>query len=357
MNRRMIFQAFLSFSLFILLFLFHEVSQARLFGGDVPEGKEIKEPYLEKLFAPEYPYEWVKVIDTKEGKRYVVIKAKQKITKEMEDQYQQKTLRERNIAIYRYRSPRDNELITANIRLSRKVLDKPYEIEYCEASPWDLRDKEKDIAWRAGKYFVLWIDHEFAKKFKKLTIYPDKEAVCPAPPFVGKYPNSITLGCTRQTFIKNSYPYKKGQSKITFTYVSKDDPEKIYDFYKDKLNEHFRDIGFNFPERSWKYNLEFGIQITHDGIDIVTKIVNSAKGKNVFPGLLESNLLKGKVPDGGAIFNIKIYRGVFAENLIKEYSWIEIYYDFEPNVIEGKMKECKSIMDGRKIWGGGDEER
>jgi len=340
MNKKRMFSIFLSFGLFILLFLFHEKSFAGLFGGYVPEGKEIKEPYLEKLFAPEYPYEWVKVIDTKEGKRYVVIKAKQKITKEMEEEYQQKTLRQRNIAIYRYRSPRDNELISTNIRLSRKVSDKPYMIEYSEAGPWASRGKEKDIAWRTGRYFVLWIDHEFAKKFKKLTIYPDKEATCPAPPFVGKYPNSITLGCIKQTFIEPGQPYyKKGQSRIMFTYVSKDDPEKIYDFYKDKLIEHFKKIGFNFPERSWKYNHDFGIQINHYGIDIVAKIVNSAEGKNVFPGLLESDSLKGNLPAEGAIFNIKIYKGVFAENLINEYSWIEVLYDIEPNAIERKMKE------------------
>ena len=341
MKSKKIFFIFLSLTLSILFFLFHEKSHAGLFGGYVPEGKEIKDPYLEKLFAPEYPYEWVKVIDTKEGKRYVVIRAKQKIMKEMEDQYQEKTLRERNIAIYRYRSPRDNELISTNIRLSRKVSDKPYVIEYSEAGPWASREKEKDIAWRAGKYFVLWIDHEFGKKFKRLTIYPDKEATCPEPPFVGKYPNSISLGCTKQTFITDSYPYEKGQSRIKFTYVSKDNPEKIYNFYKDKLQEHFRNLGFSFPERSWKYNHEFGIQIDHYGIDIVNTILSSLEDKYILHGTIESNSYKGNLPAGGAIFNIKIYRGVFAENLINEYSWIEILYDIEPNAIVRKMKKSR----------------
>jgi hypothetical protein len=215
-------------------------------------------------------------------------------------------------------------------------------IEYCQASPWASREKEKDIAWRTGKYFVLWIDQEFSKRFKKLTIYPDKEATCPEPPLVGKYPNSITLGCIKQTFIEPSQPYYgKGQNRIMFTYVSKDPPEKIYDFYRDKLIEHFKKIGFNFPENFWKYNHDFGIQINHYGIDIVAKIVNSAEGKNVFPGLLESNPLRGNLPAGGAIFSIKIYKGVFAENLIDEYSWIEVLYDIEPNAIERKMKESR----------------
>jgi hypothetical protein len=134
-------------------------------------------------------------------------------------------------------------LISTNIRLSRKVSDKPYVIEYCQASPWASREKEKDIAWRTGTYFVLWIDHEFGKRFKKLIIYPDKEATCPEPPFVGKYPNSINLGCVKQTFIEPSQPYyKKGGGRIIFTYVSKEEPKKIYEFYKDKLLKHFKNL-------------------------------------------------------------------------------------------------------------------
>jgi hypothetical protein len=341
MNRK-IFSIYLSLSLSILFFLLHGRGYAGLFGDSIPEGKEIKDPYIEQLFAPEYPYEWVKVIDTKAGKKYVVIKANQRITKEMEKDYQEKTLRERNIAIYRYHSPRNGELITTNIRLSRKVSDKPYVIEYCRASPWASRDKEKDIAWRTGKYFVIWIDHEFGNRFKRLTIYPDKEATCPEPPFVGKYPNSVTLGCTRQTFLKPSQPYyEKGQSRLIFTYVSKDAPKKIYDFYKGRLLAHFKHIGVDYPEEFWKINYEYGIQMSHEGIDMVNTILSSVEDKHIHHGLLESNSFKETPPAAGVVFNIKIFNGVFAENLIKEYSWVEIYYDFEPNVIETKMRDAR----------------
>jgi hypothetical protein len=342
MKRRKKGTTLMILSFIILTFLLNGKSHAGLFGGYVPEGKEIKDPYLEKLFAPEFPYEWVKVIDTSEGKRYVVIKAKQKITKEMEDQYQEKTLRERNIAIYRYRSPRNNELISTNIRLSRKISDKPYVIEYSQTSPWASRDKEKDIAWRTGRYFVLWIDHEFGKRFKRLTIYPDKEAICPEPPFVGKYPNSITLGCTKQTFIKDSQPYyEKGQKRVIFTYVSKDSPEKIYEFYEERLLTHFKNIGIDYPEKFWKISTDFGIQISHYGLDIIDTILSSIEDKYILHGVLESSPLKEKLPPSGVIFNIKIYKGVFFENLVEEYSWIRIYYDSEPNVIEGKKKGAK----------------
>ena len=337
-HKKKMFSIFLSFSLSILLFLFHQKSFAGLFGGYVPEGKEIKDAYLEQLFAPEYPYEWVKVIDTKEGKRYVVIKAKQKITKEMQKDYEQKTLNGKNVTVYRRYNPHSGEIMDAGIRLFKKLSDKPYVIEYCEASGWDANSKEKDIAWKTGRYFVLWIDREFSRKFKKLTIYPDKEAKCPEPPFVGKYPNSITLGCTRQTFIKDSHPYKKSQGRIVFTYVSRDDPRKIYDFYRDRLLEHFKSLSFIFPENRWEYNYQFGIQIPHVRINVVDTILSSLEDKYILHEELESNSLKGKPPAGGAIFNIKIYKGVSTENLIKEYSWIEILYDFEPNVIKDKMK-------------------
>jgi len=338
MDKKKILSIFLSLSLFFLLLLLHEKSYAGLFGDNVPEGKQIKDPYLEKLFAPEYPYEWVKVIDTKEGKRYVVIKAKQKINREMQKDYEEKTLNGKNVTVYRRYNPRSGEIMVAGIRLFKKVSDRPYVIQYCEASDWDANSKEKDIAWRTGRYFVLWIDREFSKKFRKLAIYPDKEATCPEPPFVGKYPNSVTLGCTRQTFVKDSHPYKKNQGRIVFTYVSKDEPRKIYDFFKDKLLEHFKSIGLNFPENRWEYNHQFGIQNPHVRTNIVDTILRSLEDKYILHDVLESNSLKERLPTGGAIFNIKIYKGASAENLIKEYSWIEILYDFEPNVIKDKMK-------------------
>lgn len=67
-------------------------------------------------------------------------------------------------------------------------------------------------------------------------------------------------------------------------------------------------------------------------------IVSSLEDKFVLHGILESSSLKGKLPAGGVVFNIKIFKGVSVEELIREYSWIEILYDFEPNVIKNKMK-------------------
>jgi hypothetical protein len=63
--------------------------------------------------------------------------------------------------------------------------------------------------------------------------------------------------------------------------------------------------------------------------------------KYILHQVLESNSLKGKLPTGGVVFNIKIYKGVSAEDLIKEFSWIEILYDIEPNAIQKKMTRAK----------------
>lgn len=313
-------------------------SHASLFKSSIPTGKEIKDPYLEQLFAPEFPYESVKVIETKEGKRYVVIKAKQKISEKMEKGYQEKTLRNRNIAIYRAISPHSSAVLIAKIRLSRKVSDKPYVIEYCEANPRE-RTWEQDIAWKDGRYFVLWVDKDFGKKFERLVIYPEKEINCTIPPHVGKYPNSLTLGCYKQTFIKEAYPYKKGDSRIVFVYISKDDPKKIYTFYKDKLLKHFENIKFNFPEKFWWLENSIGIHINHIGIDVIDKILGSIKEKTVLHEVLESSPLNNEIPSKGVIFGVQIFEGVLnVESLIQGYSWIEIYYDTQPAVIKEKIK-------------------
>ena len=53
MNKKKILSIFLSLSSSFLLFLLHEKSYAGIFGGYIPEGKEVKDAYLEQLFAPE----------------------------------------------------------------------------------------------------------------------------------------------------------------------------------------------------------------------------------------------------------------------------------------------------------------
>lgn len=297
----------------VLMFFAFPAHAGWLF-ADVPKGTEIKDPYLEQLFAPEFPYEWVKAIETKEGKRYVVIKVKWWMTKGKEIEYQSKTLRKKNISIKRVYNPHTGALMIGEIKLLRKVSDVPYVVEYCMAE----KSGNTNIAWRDGRYLVIVINKDFGKKFKRLIIYPEKEAGCSNPPHVGKYPGSISLGC-----------YKR-KSQIVFTYVTKDEPKKIYDFYRDKLKKHYDNIGFRFPESRWEYpSMGFGMRISYGGIEVVDEII-SAVGK------------KAPLPPGGVVFEITIFRGASdAEALIQGYSFIKIYYETNQSIIKESIKRMK----------------
>lgn len=303
--------------IYVILFISPTMSSyAGFLKNSVPIGKEIKDHYLEQLFAPEFPCESVKVIETKEGKRYVVIKAKKYFSKEMEKEYQSKTLRQRNISIRRIYNPHTGVLMIGEIKLVRKVSDVPYVVEYCMAE----KSANKDVAWRDGKFSVIVINKDFGKIFKTLTLYPEKEADCSFPPYVGKYPDSRSLGC-----------YKSGSS-IIFTFVSKAEPQKIYDFYKDKLKKHYDDIGFWFPETYWDSpSWGFGMLISNVGIEEINKILGAIKEKTI-------------PPPGGVIFTIRIYGGApDAEALIHGYTFIKVFYQTDQTNIKENIRRMDGI--------------
>ena len=130
-----------------------------------------------------------------------------------------------------------------------------------------MQDKEKDIAWSEGKYFILWIDRNFGKHFKKLVIYPEKDEDCPPAPQVGKYSNSLAVGCSKEAL----YLPEMGKSRIVFAYVARDDPQKVYDFYRDKLLENFESMGIIFPARRWRISgRSYGVGMEIDSADIET---------------------------------------------------------------------------------------
>lgn len=307
---------FVILSYFFILTCLSCSNQTGLSKDYIPKGKTISDSYLEQLFAPEFPYESIKVIETKEGKMYVVVKAKKRISKGMEKEYQSKTLRQRNISIMRIYNPHTGDLGPAEIKLVRKVSDKPYVVEYCMAE----KSGNKDIAWRDGKYFVMVINKDFGKKFKKLTVYPEKEVNCPNPPYVGKYPNSLAIGC-----------YKE-KSQIIFTYVTKDKPQEIYNFYRDRLKKHYEDIGFWFPESHWNSpSWGFGMRIDYFGIEVFDGIIRSIKEKTL-------------LPSKGAVFKIIITSSAStAERLIQGYSFIEIHYETDQSKIKENIRRMNAL--------------
>jgi hypothetical protein len=323
MNRKKLFSIFLSLSLSFLLFLFHVKSYAGLFGGYVPEGKEIKDPYLEKLFAPEFLYESIKVIETREEKRYVVVKAKEKVTEKIRLDYEKNTLRKRGIVVFRSGSPRTNTLLISEMRLYRVASEKPYVVEYCEAEGDSLEREPgvESIVRNQGKYLMIHINKNFGKTFKKVEIYPEKETKCPEPPFVGKYPNSKSVSCTA------------GNRWISFVDVTEGKGQEVYDYYRERLKTHYKNVGFNFPERAWKFGNEFGIQINYSEVAKVGNYLNPAE---------KSASIKRPVPSNGVVFHIVITE-IEPRPIIQNYSLIRVFYCLDPEKINTNIQQMKVI--------------
>jgi hypothetical protein len=321
MNKKRMLSVYLS--LFILPFLFQEKSYAGLFGDNVPEGKEIKDSYLEQLFAPEFPYESIKVIETKGGKRYVIVKATEKVNDKKRVDYEYKTLRNRGIAIFESGSPRTNELLISEMRLYRVASEKPYVVEYCEAKG-DVLEKERkleSVVRNEGKYLVILINQNFGKTFKRVEIYPERETKCPDPPFVGKYPNSRSVLCTRI----NKW--------ISFVYVTEDKGQEIYDYYKGKLKTHYINVGFNFPEKAWKFGNEFGIQIKSSEVDKVGTLLDH---------LRKNTSIVAPPPTNGVVFHIVITE-IGRNPVIKDFSFIRIFYCTDPDKINTNIQQMKAL--------------
>ena len=328
MNRKKLFSIFLSLSLSFLLFLFHVKSYAGLFGGYVPEGKEIKDPYLEKLFAPEFPYESIKVIETKEGKRYVIVKAKEKVNDKKRVDYEYKTLRNRGTVIFESGSPRTNELLISEMRLYRVASENPYVAEYSEVKGDSLKREPgvESVVRNQVKYLIIRINKNFGKVFKKVEIYPEEETKCPEPPFVGKYPNSKCISCIE----KNKW--------ISFLYVTRIKAEDVYNYYRDRLKAHYEKIGFNFPERSWKFDHEFGMEID-SCLAESCEVARIGKTIDIYK---KGTPLKLTIPSNGVVFYIKITK-IGLKPVIENFSFIEINYCIDPEKIKMNIDRMKKL--------------
>ena len=315
-------------SFIIFFFLLNEKSYAGLFGGYVPEGKEFKDTYLEQLFAPEFPYESIKVIETKEGKRYVVVKAKQRVTEKIRLDYEKNTLRSRGIVVFRSGNPRTNELLISEMRLYRVASEKPYIVEYSEAKGDTLKDKHEveSVVRNQGKYLVILINRDFGKVFNRVELYPEKEGECPEPPFVGKYPNSKCISCIE----RNKW--------ISFLYVTKDKAEDIYNYYRDRLKGHYRNVGFNFPERSWKFNHEFGMEID----SCFTESCEVAPVGKTIDFYKRKTPAKPPIPSNGVVFYIKITK-IGLKPVIENFLFIEINYCIDPEKIKMNIERMKKL--------------
>jgi hypothetical protein len=306
----------------IILFILVSFNiQGDLLWGAVPTGKEIKDPYLEKLYAPEFPYESVRIIETNEGKRYVVIKATEKVNEKRRLDYEKTTLRNRGIVIFRSGSPRTNRLLISEMRLYRVVSEVPYVVEYSEVKGGKLEQKgeAESVVRNEGKYLIVLINKDFGKVFKRVEIYPEKETKCPEPPFVGKYPNSISVSCTG------------GNQWISFVYVTKEKGKEIYEYYKERLKMHYKNVGFNFPEKAWEFSDEFGIQIKSSEVVWVKRYLD--------PLRKETSITKPP-PTNGVVFHIVITE-IGLKPITEEYSLIRIFYSTDRERINKNIERMK----------------
>jgi len=330
----------------------------------IPAGVEINDPSVEKLFIPEFPHEWVKILDQQNGERVVAVKAKQKVSVDMFQLYY-KTLEKRGISLKYDLDTKHDILMSGKVLLVRELSKKPYVIEYSEAF-----HKAKDIAvglphklaWKVGDYIVYWIDKDFGKTFKQITIYPDNNSPCPPPPLIGQYPQSKSVCCYN---LKKIVGDERTKTEITntihFLLVSKDPPEKLFAFYRERLIERFRVHGMG------KYDWNRTSAHVDAGIEIMSKYIkvgiswlewelehnrtidSSRKGtysiyKYIWEDLKQE---KGRVliPNGGEVFKVEIYRG--SEKWTEGFNWIKVYYETDAEKIQKIIKDYSEKDDGK----------
>jgi hypothetical protein len=314
----------------IILFILVSFNiQGDLLWGDVPTGKEIKDPYLEKLFAPEFPFESIRIIVTKGEEKYVIIKAKENITDEVQNRYEKETLRKRKIIIKRLYHVKDKTLAFCEMTLYRVVSEIPYVVEFSnvKGKQWP-ENKVDDVLRHVGQYLIISVGDDFANAFKKVVVYPEKENPCLDPPLVGKYPDSKSIA---------SYESDK---IITFILATKAKTQDIYDHYRDKIKAHYKGVGLNFPESKWNVHdmrsPQFGMKITTIRLSELgpfmklMEIVMKQEVTQLFHHGPELKRLtkSSRIPLDGLIFYIQIDKG---DESISDYSFIKIFYSIDPD--------------------------
>jgi hypothetical protein len=303
-------------------------SYAGLFKDDIPEGREIEDPEILNLFTPEFNFEWMKIIETEEGKRYVLIKAMKRVSRSTRDSYEKDTLQKRGITKRNIGETVTHSLVLSQLRLYKVLSEKPYVVGYSMVEGDKVGDKTKTVIRHEGKYIIVLIDRDFGKKFTPVELYPEKEAPCPEPPYVGKYPNSRNLVCR----------VAEGGKEYFFYYTSKEGAEHIYKYYIDKLKAHYKDIGLIFSKRDWKradlvkdYGMEIR-KLRHLFIDELGKSLEHKK---------EMEQIKSPPPSGGMVSQIVIFR-VGLLPVVDNYSVIKIIYKTDQKEINDGIERMKN---------------
>jgi hypothetical protein len=323
---KQIFRLVLTIPLFFA-FLWGSTSFAESLGDSVPKGDEVKDPHLEKLFAPEFPFETIRIIVAKGEEKYVVIKAKENVTDEVQSRYEKETLRKRKIKITRHYHVKGNTLAFCELTLYRVVSEIPYVVEFSnvKGKQWP-GNKADDVLRHVGQYLIISVGDDFAKVFQKVAVYPEKENPCFDPPFVGKYPGSKSIACYEDDKI------------ITFVLTAKAKGQDIYNYYRDKVKKHYKEVGLNFPESKWNIrdmrSPQFGMKMTTirlSDLGPFLKLMEIVMKQDVTQLYHHGPELKkltksSQIPMNGLILSIQINKG---DESISDYSFIKIYYSID----------------------------
>ena len=214
------------FMLGMLLMLASNLFLAKAEGWFEKE-KEIQDEYLTKLFTPDFPHEYVKVVESEKGQRFIIVKARQKIDKDLLGKYYYYLL-SRGVNIYgsfHYGVFSWQKTVSDfAITITRKVEGEPDTIEASESVVKDPKTGRPIVAATAdGKEFRFAITNDLGKKWKKINLFPEKE---PKEPFtrVGRYPGARL----REV---------RGGSWLFFT--SKDSFRDVAYYYEKKINENY----------------------------------------------------------------------------------------------------------------------
>jgi hypothetical protein len=200
--------------------------------------KEVADEYLTKLFAPEFPYESIKVVEDSKARRFIVIKTKEKIAGGALREYNNLLL-SRGVNIYgtfHYGMFSWQKRTTSDyaITLTRKVKGEPDSVEISKSVVKDPVRNEPIVAATAkGKEIRIAIEKDFGKGWREIRIIPDKELKEPEPK-IGRYPGS-------RLFKVNVY----GEARIP-VFVSKDSLEQVYYYYEEKVKKSFETV-YDFP--------------------------------------------------------------------------------------------------------------
>jgi len=196
--------------------------------------KEVPDEYLTKLFTPEFPYESIKLVEDSKGRRFIVIRARDKI--------EGKTLREyddlllsRGVSIYgtfHFGMFSWQKTVTDYaITLTRKVNGGPNAVEISESVVKNPEKNEPIVAASAkGKEIRIAVEKEFGKNWRKTIIVPEKEPELKEPT-MWRYPGS------RLILVRNWAEIGSKGRKLTF--VSEDPLKRIYEYYLERVKQSF----------------------------------------------------------------------------------------------------------------------